>query len=88
MTQQVEAVYENGVLRPLQVVSLAESQRVKITITDVEPGRERDVQFLERVRAEVAAMEHIPTLEEVHRALSRIPGSLVPDCISERDDRA
>ncbi len=32
MTLQMEAVYENGVFRPLQSVPLAEHQRVTVTI--------------------------------------------------------
>lgn len=37
MITQLQAVYENGVLRPLQPLSLAEQQCVTITISD-EPG--------------------------------------------------
>jgi hypothetical protein len=32
-------------------------------------------------------MEHVPTLEEVRRILSKIPGSLSADIIAEREDR-
>jgi predicted DNA-binding antitoxin AbrB/MazE fold protein len=32
MTRTVEAVYENGVFRPLQPVELAEGQRVQVTL--------------------------------------------------------
>ena len=88
MIQQVDAVYEHGVFRPLEPLSLAESQRVTLTISDPDAGRSRrDLEFLERVRAEVAAMPHPPTLEEVQRALSKIPGSLTEDFITEREDR-
>ena len=88
MIQQVEAVYEHGVLRPLEPLALAESQRVKLTIMDFGAGRSQgDMEFLERVRTEVAAMPHIPTLEEVQRALSKIPGSLTEDFSAEREDR-
>jgi hypothetical protein len=34
MTTQLQAVYENGVLRPLQPLGLAERQCVTITIAD------------------------------------------------------
>ena len=34
MTTQLQAVYENGVLRPLQPLALAERQCVTITISD------------------------------------------------------
>ena len=88
MILHVDAVYERGVLRPLEPLSLAESQRVKLTISEPEGGRsQRDMEFLERVRAEVAAMPRIPTLEEVQQAMSKIPGSLTEDFIAEREDR-
>ena len=35
MTQQVEAVFEEGVLRPLEPISLSEHQVVLLTISDV-----------------------------------------------------
>ena len=34
MSTQIQAIFEHGVLRPLQPVALAESQRVTITIED------------------------------------------------------
>ena len=34
MAQQLEAIYENGVLRPLEPLALKESQRVTVTIAD------------------------------------------------------
>jgi predicted DNA-binding antitoxin AbrB/MazE fold protein len=85
MIQQVEAVYEHGVLRPLEPVSLTESQRVKLTIS--EAGRtQRDAEFLEWVQAEVASMQHVPSLEEVQQIMSKIPGSLAADFIAEREE--
>lgn len=87
MIQQVEAVYEHGVLRPLAPLTLAESQRVKLTISDTDAGRyPRDIEFLEWARAEVAAMPHVPSLEEVQAIMSKIPGSLAEDFIAEREE--
>jgi predicted DNA-binding antitoxin AbrB/MazE fold protein len=34
MTEEVEAVYEHGVLRPLRPLSLVELQKVRLTISD------------------------------------------------------
>jgi len=83
----VEAVYENGVLRPLEPVSLAESQRVKLTISDVSNGNaERDLDLMERAKTEVAALKRVPTIEEVRSALASIPGSLSDDVTAERGD--
>ncbi len=88
MVQQVDAVYENGLLRPLEPLDLANSQRVRITVATAEAGRaKRDLQLLERVRAEVAGMTSIPSLEDVQRMLSVIPGSLTEDFAAEREDR-
>ena len=87
MIQRVEAVYEHGVLRPLEPLTLAESQRVRLSISDVETGRyRRDTEFLEWAKAEVAAMPHVPSLDEVHRIMARIPGSLVEDFAAEREE--
>jgi predicted DNA-binding antitoxin AbrB/MazE fold protein len=35
MVRELEAVFENGVLRPLEPLSLVEKQRVHVTITDL-----------------------------------------------------
>jgi predicted DNA-binding antitoxin AbrB/MazE fold protein len=88
MVQHVEAVYENGVLRPLEPLDLLDSQRVIHTVAIPESaGSTRDMKLLERVRAEVAGMTDIPSLEEVQRMLSIIPGSLTEDFAAEREDR-
>jgi predicted DNA-binding antitoxin AbrB/MazE fold protein len=39
MIQNVEAVYEHGVLRPLEPLALAEFQRVQLTISEVSGAR-------------------------------------------------
>ncbi len=87
MTRHVEAVYEHGVLRPLEPLALSESQRVKLTITDASNDRTSlNVSLTERVRAEAAALHQAPTLEEVRAALAAIPGSLSNDVIAARGD--
>ena len=86
MSLRVEAVYENGVLKPLEPVDLPESERVTLLISR-RPGRALlDQDLVERAKAEVAVMKHRPSIEEVRRALSKIPGSMVPDVIAERED--
>jgi predicted DNA-binding antitoxin AbrB/MazE fold protein len=85
MTVQVDAVYENGLLRPLEPLSLAEQQRVKLTISDSVITR-RDMAIVEQARAEVSGLEKIPTIDEVRAALSAIPGSLSDDVVAERGD--
>jgi len=87
MTRHVEAVYEHGVLRPLEPLSLAESQRVKLTISDTGTGHSSpDMEFLKWAQAEVAAMTRVPSIEEVREVMSKIPGSLAEDIIAEREE--
>jgi len=87
MIRNVEAIYEHGILRPLEPLSLSESQRVKIIIADGSSGRSQlDLNLLERPRGEGAKMGAIPTIEEVRAVLASIPGSLSQDVIAERGD--
>ena len=67
MTRQVEAVYENGVLRPLEPLPLKDRQKVSVTVSDTEdpPAPMTDSPFLESARSEIQQAGHIPNLEEV-----------------------
>ena len=89
MTKQVDAVYENGVLRPLEPLPLDEHQRVTLTVSaDEDPlASIIDRAFIESVRKEVRTMDYIPSLEEVRKILSKIPGSISADIKTEREDR-
>ena len=90
MTKQVEAVYENGMLRPLEPLPLAEHQHVKITVSEIadDPLASMiDYDFLERARKEVAVAKHIPTLEEVQRITANDTTSWAEAIIAEREDR-
>ncbi len=86
MTRQVEAVYESGLLRPLEPLPLREHQRVLVTVSDPPPAERewRDVDFVRKVATE---FREDVSLEEVRRRLSKIPGSLTADFIAEREDR-
>jgi predicted DNA-binding antitoxin AbrB/MazE fold protein len=87
MVRKVEAVYEHGMLRPLEPLALTESQRVKLTISDVPGARsQRDLNVVDRARAELAKVARVPTIEEVRAALASIPGSLSQDVIADRGD--
>jgi len=86
MIRTVEAVYEQGVLRPLTPVELSESQRVRLIIADVPGASQRDMAIVERARAEVGGLSTPPTIEEVRAALACIPGSFSDDVIAERGD--
>jgi predicted DNA-binding antitoxin AbrB/MazE fold protein len=86
MTHNVAAVYENGVLRPLEPLPLKEHQRVTVTVSEL-AERWLDLEYMEKVKRDVAASAPAPSLEEVRRALSRIPGNLSDDIRAERDSR-
>jgi len=90
MTKQVEAIYENGVLRPLEPLPLAERERVTVTIgigADQPRHSHPDVEFIERARRELASVDSIPTLEEVRQTLSKDKSSWADYIIAEREDR-
>jgi predicted DNA-binding antitoxin AbrB/MazE fold protein len=90
MTKQVDAVYENGMLRPLEPLHLAEHQHVTITVSDIPDDALAsmiDHDFLERAKKEVAAARHIPTLEEVQRMTADDPSSWAEAIVAEREDR-
>lgn len=52
MVKTIHAIYENGVLRPLEKLDLKESQRLKL-ILEVVPSVVEETQALIRTRAEV-----------------------------------
>ena len=87
MPQHIQAVYENGVFRPLSAVSLREADVVSLTIGDPISRTAADEEFLAYVRAEVAALEHRPTLQEVHQALASVPGSMADEICAQREER-
>jgi predicted DNA-binding antitoxin AbrB/MazE fold protein len=90
MPIEVDAVYQNGILRPLQPLDLAENERVVVSITqeasDAGLGQ-LDADFIQVLRRRLAGALPAPGLEEVRRRLSKIPGSMTADFIAEREDR-
>ena len=84
MTQSLQAVYEKGLLRPLEPLSLKDNQQVTVTVTDQEEGDWLDVAFLRYLETQA---DDSVTLEQVHAALAKIPGSMVDDFRKERDER-
>ena len=81
MTKRVAAIYENGVLRPLEPVNLPEHQRVTVTLNTPEEDW-LDTEFMDSCAAEVK--ERVG-LEEVRRILSKVPDSLAEAIVAERD---
>lgn len=71
MTQNTEAVYSNGVLKPTRELGLHDQQRVRLIVEPIDeaPG-DRDA-ALARLRAGIAGMQFfskgpLPTREELH----------------------
>lgn len=87
MTREIEAVYEKGMLRPLEPLLLAEHQHVKVTVSEI-PGDPlasmMDRSFLEEAHREVAAAGCVPTHEEVRRMTARDSSSWSDAIIAER----
>ncbi len=82
---------DNRLLRPpllslLLSLPLEEHQRVIVTIADP-AERWLDHEYMEKIRREAAAMGPAPSLEEVRKALSKIPGNLSDDIRAEREGR-
>jgi predicted DNA-binding antitoxin AbrB/MazE fold protein len=80
--KSVEAIYENGVFRPLEPVDLPEHQRVEVTIADEDDWLDRDY-----IQWAASQVQESVSLEAVREALAKIPGSLTADFIAEREER-
>jgi predicted DNA-binding antitoxin AbrB/MazE fold protein len=90
MALQVDAVYENGVLRPLQPLDLDEHERVVVSVVKATRTPSRStlaVEYVERIRRELRNAGPAPGIEEVRRRLAKIPGSMAAEIIAEREDR-
>ena len=86
MEKTVQAVYEGGVLRPLEPVPFENRQEVTVTISD-EGLIPRDHPLLASPEEWAAAAGDPVSLDEVRRALATIRGSLSNALIEERRDR-
>jgi predicted DNA-binding antitoxin AbrB/MazE fold protein len=85
MTRNLQAVYEKGLLRPLEPLNLREHQLVMLAVTDEEVAEPwLDTEYLASCARDG---NDTVTLEEVREALAKIPGSLTQDFIAEREDR-
>ena len=67
MTSEVEAVYENGVLKPLERLDLREGERVKVVIK-----RERGVITSEDIQEIAKIVEKLPKVKMEEEELDKI----------------
>ena len=86
MGMTFEAAYENGVLRPLESLSLPNMQHVLVTISGAPLGADDMAGYFEPEEWEAAKHDDI-SLQVVRRALSSIPGSLADAVIESREER-
>jgi len=86
MEKTVQAVYEGGVLRPLEPIPLEDRQEVTVTISD-EGHISRDHPLLASPVEWASAAEDDISLDQVREALSTIRGSFSETIIDERRDR-
>jgi len=85
MSKPIEAIYENGILRPLEPLALEEHQRVTITIA--EDGEVQEDLFDPEFTQWCTEQSHnAPSLEEVRRSLSKIQGAMADVVTAERDE--
>jgi predicted DNA-binding antitoxin AbrB/MazE fold protein len=86
MDQSIEAIYEDGVLKPLVPLPLEEHQRVALTLSlpQAEDRGWLDVELL--AQAEAHADDGV-TLEMVRSALASLSGKLSDTVIEDREDR-
>ncbi|HMV50182.1 MAG TPA: antitoxin family protein [Blastocatellia bacterium] len=88
MTTQLEAIFQGGVLRPLQSLWLSENQKVSLTIATL-PATTDEAAYLDtdlHRYCESRADDGI-TLEQVRKELASIPGSIAGDIIEDREER-
>jgi predicted DNA-binding antitoxin AbrB/MazE fold protein len=87
MHQQVEVVYENGVLRPLEPLPPHLQEHQHLTVMIDTPGTLEA--RLDAVCIAAAQRDADPTvsLEEVRQILAKVPGTLAEAVRAERDER-
>jgi predicted DNA-binding antitoxin AbrB/MazE fold protein len=86
MPLQVDAVYENGVLRPLQLLDLQEHEHLLVSVIE-DAAHDRSslaVEYIEKVKRELQDTQPAPGIDDVRRRLAKIPGSMAAEIIAER----
>ena len=90
MAKHIEVIYTHGIFRPTVPLELEFAEGQHLTLILLENGAEREPfaedEDLRKWCAERAG-EQVPSLEDVRRTLSKIPGSMADVVIAERDER-
>lgn len=85
MEKSFEAIYENGVLRPLEVLTLANGQHVQVTIA-IPDADDAVARYFDPAEWEASKTDGI-SLAQVWQATASISGSLADAVIASRDER-
>jgi predicted DNA-binding antitoxin AbrB/MazE fold protein len=86
MHRVIQAVYENGVLRPLEPVTFAENEHVQLLVEDEQAYEAYLVELLGGREAYEAAKHETITHEEVRKALSKDTSSWADTVRQMRDE--
>ena len=83
MRQEFDAIYENGLLRPLVPLNIPDRERVSVTVDTANS----DI-WLDYDAQRLADAEGDPTvsLQDVRRRLQVIPGSFAESIIADRGE--
>lgn len=84
MIQQLEAVWQGGVLRPLQPLDWQENQKGSLTVQATADEELLDTEYIRYCEANA---DYSITLDEVRKAFASIPGSMTGDFIEGRERR-
>ena len=71
MTQTIEAIYADGVLKPAGELPLRDNQRVRLTVETIDESRMDREAAIARLKAGIAGMRFfsegpLPSREELH----------------------
>jgi predicted DNA-binding antitoxin AbrB/MazE fold protein len=90
MSRHVEAIYENGVLRPLEPLILQEKQRVTVLINESVSSLDRayqDISYAAESEQEQQAYGRVPSIEEILQLTGRDTSSWAEAVSQEREER-
>ena len=83
MLNDIQAVYENGVLRPLSALPLLEREQVRVTVVRASDEDWIDCQYMDACSVDA---DPTVTLEDVRSALAKIRGSMDQTIQADRGD--
>ena len=85
MTIRVEAIFDEGVIRPVEPIPLYYGERVILTIEPLDDTL--DHQYLTQCHADRAKRRGVPrTIAEIQERWKDVPGSFADLIIQERGD--